>query len=1140
MAEKSQGYIFHDPSAKRWRRFRFSSLLIGFFISIIFLIGIMGVLFNPLISGAGLADLSIFPKKVHLLPAKHQLWLGAPEPRGIKALLKQLRAEQARAGRQIQSKPVVAKPSGAPQIVAFHVEWDDTSFTSLKQNLASIDILIPEWLTLTSADGSISRLDTANQQRTLNYIKLTRPSLPVLALINNFDPKSQAWQGDLVATLLKNSSARQKLIDNLIGYIKDNSLSGINLDFESIPPGQAKAYAAFVKEVNDRFKKIGMIVSVSLPFDNPAVDYRDIAADNVLVILMAYDEHWSTSAAGPIASQSWFEQHLDKRFTELDPSKTIIALGNYGYDWQDGSANGNNLSFQEAIQIAKDSEGDISLDGSSLNPTFDYYDDKNKLHHVWFLDAVTAFNEIAAGQAFSPQGYALWRLGSEDPSIWPLFENDHTLDNQDAASLQALHYGYDINYLGRGEILNLVSTPTDGKRKIETDSSSTLITDEALTAFPSSYLIDRHGGDNPKLIALTFDDGPDSQYTPQILDILKQYRVPATFFITGLSADQNPSLLTRIYQEGHEIGNHTFTHPNITTISDRQFQLELNATQLLIESRLGHKTLLFRPPYAEDVEPSTPTEVRPLEETSKLGYFTIGMLIDPGDWSRPGAEKIASRTIEAAIRGAGNVVLLHDSGGDRNQTIQALPKIIDGLEARGFKLVTVSGLMGAARDAVMPPVPKNQRLMFVVDELAFITLFLFLSVVYSLFILGAALGLGRLLFISVLAIREKRIADKRLYSPGYTPAISVIVPAYNEEKVAVKTIESLLASDYLNFDIIFIDDGSRDRTYEIVRSAFAGNERVKIYTKQNGGKASALNLGIGQTAAEIIVALDADTVFAGDTIGKLVRHFSNERVGAVAGNAKVGNRINLLSNLQALEYITSQNLDRRAFDRLNAITVVPGAVGAWRRELILRAGGFSDDTLAEDADLTMAILRLGYVIEYDDEAVALTEVPENIRDFLKQRFRWMFGTFQCAWKHRDTAFRKKYGSLGRVALPNIFIFQIFFPLISPLLDLVALAAFLFSLWQKSQHPLDYSNAAFLHILFYYALFLLLDFITALIAFSLEKRENWRLILLLIPQRLFYRQLMYYVAVKSVFAALRGQLVGWGKLERRDTVKAAGG
>ncbi|HAS85896.1 MAG TPA: polysaccharide deacetylase [Candidatus Competibacteraceae bacterium] len=365
-----------------------------------------------------------------------------------------------------------------------------------------------------------------------------------------------------------------------------------------------------------------------------------------------------------------------------------------------------------------------------------------------------------------------------------------------------------------------------------------------------------------------------------------------------------------------------------------------------------------------------------------------------------------------------------------------------------------------------------------------------------------------------------------------------MVPAYNEEKVIAQTIASLLASDHpQQFEIIVVDDGSSDATYRIARESFAHDARVKVFTKPNGGKPAALNFGLAQTRAEIIVALDADTVFTRDTLTKLVRHFANPRIGAVAGNAKVGNRINLLTRWQALEYITSQNLDRRAFDVLNCITVVPGAVGAWRRKLILQAGGFTDLTLAEDADLTMAIRRLGYAIVYEDEAVALTEAPDTVRGFIRQRYRWMFGTLQAAWKHRDVLFRPRHGALGFVALPNIFIFQVFFPLISPVMDLLlvwSLGSAAISHWQ---HPAEFSPDALWRVLFYYALFVTVDYLAAILAFALERRESWSLLVWLFWQRFFYRQLMYYVAIKSALTSLRGVLVGWGKLERKATVTA---
>ena len=189
------------------------------------------------------------------------------------------------------------------------------------------------------------------------------------------------------------------------------------------------------------------------------------------------------------------------------------------------------------------------------------------------------------------------------------------------------------------------------------------------------------------------------------------------------------------------------------------------------------------------------------------------------------------------------------------------------------------------------------------------------------------------------------------------------------------------------------------------------------------------------------MTIDADTAIEPDAISKLVRHFADPRIGAVAGNVKVGNRIRWLTRWQALEYVTSQNLEKRAFDLLNCIPVVPGALSAWRAEAHRRAPADSRaDTVAEDTDLTIAIRRVGWRIAYDEEAIGWTEAPETAAALIRQRFRWTFGTLQSFWKHRDTLGRPRYGTLGWIALPNIFLFQLLLPLFSPVIDLLFLGS----------------------------------------------------------------------------------------------------
>jgi cellulose synthase/poly-beta-1,6-N-acetylglucosamine synthase-like glycosyltransferase len=535
---------------------------------------------------------------------------------------------------------------------------------------------------------------------------------------------------------------------------------------------------------------------------------------------------------------------------------------------------------------------------------------------------------------------------------------------------------------------------------------------------------------------------------------------------------------------------------------------------------------------------------KPALLAQQLGYLMVGVRIDPDDWQLPvWPDEIVDRTLQRAADNnsetRGQVILLHDSGGDRAATVAALPKLIHELRARGFRFVPVSELAGLTRDQIMPLIPPGERVFTRSNAVAFFFLSTMGWVLQWIFVIGIALGLARLVFIGTLALTQwlrSRRRERTHSGEAFAPFVSIIVPAYNEALVIKNTINSLIASTYENYEIIVVDDGSVDGTSEIVKENFSANERVKLFSAAAGGKAAALNFGLRFAKGDIVIALDADTLFAPQTVGALAHRFSDPRMGAVAGNAKVGNRINIVTRWQALEYITSQNMDRRAFASLNCITVVPGAVGAWRRELIEQAGGFQSDTLAEDQDLTLTIRRMGYNIGYEEDAIAWTEAPDRLSTLARQRFRWAFGTLQCMRKHIDALFRPRYGALGFVALPNVWIFQILFPLISPVMDLMLLYTLLVAGLDRLQHPQEYSATPLRQVLFYYALFLAIDWVAASFAFLLEKREHWRLLWWLFLQRFCYRQVMYYVMIKSVAVAARGTTVGWGKLDRKATVE----
>jgi cellulose synthase/poly-beta-1,6-N-acetylglucosamine synthase-like glycosyltransferase/peptidoglycan/xylan/chitin deacetylase (PgdA/CDA1 family)/spore germination protein YaaH len=1165
MSPSAKPPVFYDPAGRRWRRVRRTWLALAVLVTTLAAIFIISVLANPVLPRFNLKQIEGLPRASDLKPEPPPAPLPPREQKAKRAkeeLEQALSKTHVTPGKRRAQLPVVPPPAAPPVVqlpapgvpttkplsIGFYVNWDDSSYASLKRNLNQLDWVMPEWARLQESSDSASPLTVDVDKAALDLIRQNRPQTPIIPLVQNY--KDEQWNADLLARSLADEPSRQRLINALVSMVDENKFGGVGIDFEEVPTSTQANLLLFMQELHAAFQPHGWTVAQTVPFDNPDWNYEEYADATDYLMLMAYDQHWLTGEAGSISAQNWFEHTLSKRVNELEPAKTIICIGSYGYDWTQGEHDAKEVTFQEAVLSARDSEAKITFDPATRNPYFRYEEEDGTEHSVWFLDGVTAYNQIRAAGPYNFAGYALWRLGSEDPSIWSVFGSQH-----DAASPDGLHqivYGYDVDYESNGEILQVTDQPKDGAREIKTDPSNGLITSEDYTATPTSYVITRTG-DHPGLIALTFDDGPDPTWTPRILDVLKQEHVPATFFIIGEYGQANPDLLRRIVAEGHDIGNHTYTHPNLGETSDRIVDLELNATQRLIESVTGRSTTLFRPPYFGDAEANTPDEVRVMERARDLNYLTIGVRIDPDDWklrNDDGTLRTADDFVKKTIAGAlntnpdtrGEVVLLHDGGGDRAQTLIALPRIIHELRARGYEFVAVSQLAGLTRDQAMPIVPQDQRFYANANAISFYLLLFGGRVLHWLFFTGIMLGLGRLVIIGALAFAQwwRARRRERLHSgETYKPSVSIIVPAYKEERVIVGTIESLLASDYEDFEIIIVDDGSPDKTSEIVRERFSDEPRVRLFTKENEGKAEALNYGLRHATGEIIIALDADTLFSPETVGALAHRFYDPKIGAIAGNAKVGNRINIVTRWQALEYITSQNLDRRAFASLNCITVVPGAVGAWRRELLDEVGGFASDTLAEDQDLTIKARRLGYKIGYEETAIAWTEAPDTLRTLARQRFRWAYGTLQCMWKHRGALFRPRYGTLGFISMPNVWIFQIFFQLVSPVMDLMLGWTLTWAILERIEHPTEFAANNLRQVLFYYALFLAVDWLSAAFAFLMERREQWRLLWWLLLQRFCYRQVMYYVMLKSIAHATRGVIVGWGKLERKATVEAKG-
>jgi cellulose synthase/poly-beta-1,6-N-acetylglucosamine synthase-like glycosyltransferase/peptidoglycan/xylan/chitin deacetylase (PgdA/CDA1 family) len=1132
--------VFHDPQRKRWKRLRI-----------------------VLDSAAAVVTIAILVFIVSIARSEHLPGVLLPEPkRAMKAIKeKEQRKAPRRANRRksktAPSQVALNKEEGIR--AAFYVTWDAGSFSALKEYVHQIDLLFPEWLHVLTSDGHLqgisgdgrSRFDVVRgssmqpvDDKVMPFLLAEKAETEVFPLINNYQPGAEQWVD--ITALLNNPQARVEFRRQVGVFLGSDKYRGISLDLEGFPAKAQPGFKALVEELSSDLHQRGMKLYVNVPADDDDFDYTYLAAHSDGLILMNYDEHSVSSAAGPIASQDWFTRNLQGALKLVPSDKLICGIGNYGYDWKGKDA--SNVTVQTAWLHSHESESTIDFHPDSLNPHYAYMDGSVR-HDVWYLDAITALNQMRAANQLGIRSFALWRLGSEDRSLWAVW--DQPGDPAAMDKLRTVPPGYDVDYEGSGEVLRIAERPLPGERQSTLDPDTGLIGNENMTRVPLPYQVNQYGAAG-KQLALTFDDGPDPKFTPQILDALEARNAHATFFVIGWQAEKFPSLAKRIYREGNEIGNHTFYHPDISNISRRYMELELNLTERLFAARLGVKPMLFRPPYSIDQEPDTADQVRPLEIAQNLGYITVGDKIDPNDWRdnpRRSAEQITADVMAhlppCAVDdfSCGNIVLLHDGGGDRSQTVRAIPMIIDGLRARGYSVVTVSQLLGKTTADVMPPIPPNERWLARILSFVFWLWGVGIAGIVVVFFLGDTLMTLRLFMVGALAVydRLREPGGGLPQAPGYQPSVAVVIPAYNEEKVILYTVTAALASTYPRLKVIVVDDGSTDNTFEVVRDAFreeVAAGRVLILTKKNSGKADALNYGLRYVQEDLFVGIDADTMIAPNAISLLVPHFADPKVTAVAGNTKVGNRETLWTRWQALEYITSQNFERRALDVFGAVTVVPGAIGAWRTEAVREAGGYHQDTVAEDADLTMSLLEHGGRVFYEDRALAFTEAPTTARGLMRQRFRWSFGILQAVWKHRRAFARK--GTLGWIALPNIVIFQILLPLVSPFIDLMFVFGALSYGVTRYFHPDTADPATFVRLVVFFAAFLVIDFVASAIAFSLERPESGRrkdvwLLAHVWLQRFAYRQLFSLVLFKTLKRAIDGRHFTWEKLERTAAV-----
>ncbi|MDR0476316.1 MAG: glycosyltransferase [Desulfobulbaceae bacterium] len=1132
-AINQESFVFLDQRGKRWPRFRRVMFVIGLlvFVAIILFIQAL-VLPSHLASPPGLEQLlkmsngqqseKMFQYRD---PLAKRLWLHYVKKH--KKDTSKATAGTRRHQQLAQSNATinVAPAAQAREIrLGFYESGDANSLDSLKDHLDKLTHLCPDWLTF---DTEVGKLKSAADPEVLALLQAQGVAL--IPLLSNLTENDVA-RVEAVESLVNGSAERQeRFASELTATLAAMHAGGVLLDWQQLDPSYRDNMTIFLGRIAAALRQAHLELWLCVPTDRDLniYDLDQLSGFVDHFVAMLHDEHAERDQAGPIASHEFFNGWLSTLVGDYgDPGQWIISLGSYGYDWTDGKSSAELLSFADVMIRAKRSgQTSCVFSQPALNPYFIY--EKGGIRHViWFLDAITFLNQLMAARSLHVGGIAITRLGIEDPAIWDVLDFTFTTtpSGDDLALLATIKSGDSIAQIGHGNLISITSARSNGSRRVlVNDKAKPGVMFTAVYDMFPSYLTVQHEGQGPDDgVVITFDDGPDPKWTPQILDILRAKNVKATFFMIGANMAKYPEIVRRVLAEGHMIGVHTYSHPNIAQVSAERAHLEYNATQRLLESITGHATTLFRPPYNADTNPHEQEELVPIELAQEMGYLTVTEDIDPEDWDRPGVDAVLKR-IQNGRMSRGNVVLLHDAGGDRSQTVAALPLVIDYLNARGDRILPLPELLGIPAEELMPTVPASQQpLARMISESGFTAMHGLTNFFWAFMIVATALTVVRTLAVSWLAIRGRRDNEGVPAAEVFSPPVSVLIAAYNEEKVIRDTLRAVLNTSYPGImEVIVVDDGSHDATAAIVTAMAGEDSRIRLIRQDNLGKAMALRNGMQAVSHDFIVSLDADTQFTPSTIGHLIQPLADPAVGAVSGRAKVGNPKTLIARFQSLEYTCGFNLDRRAYHSLNCITVVPGAVSAFRVKAMEEAGGISTETLAEDTDLTLALHQCGYTIHYAPRAVAWTEAPETVRAFAKQRFRWAFGTLQCLWKHRELLFNPHYLALGWFSLPSTWFFSISLVALGSIIDLILL----FSLVMSPANPILYC---------YFLVFLAADLLLAAVACLVEREplaQTW----LVLPMRFVYRPVLNIVVLRAILRAFKGAWVGWGKLDRTASV-----
>ncbi|WP_135447259.1 glycosyltransferase [Tabrizicola caldifontis] len=1031
---------------------------------------------------------------------------------------------QANAARPCERRPETV--GGRQRLVLGYLPAaDNTALTGLRSRCDRLDRVLADAFLLGAPNGAVVPL-WAGRNRALQDLadQMGMPGGSALTVAQI----TASTRTDELAHLLSDGPALDRMTEELAGFLREQPLPGLCIDLTAHPDLDPRLLREALSRLSLAAGRPGQLPPALCLIAGPEAGFwRDARLVNLLDLAVVKAFRETSSPLVAPAPPDWFNVKMAEVKALVPGPKLVVALGSFGQSWQSGQARSQRISYAEALARA---------DRADLSPRFDpargatairYLDSGRRVNDIWLLDAATAANQLA-GLA-QDQSVAIWPLGYEDPALWSLLQPDPAGRGPAERLTGPVDLSHQVLTETGGPAVGAILPAVPGERRVAADASALRITAQDYAPLPLPNRVLRRGVQVQGGLVLAFDGLPSLGDVDGLLKTLSQSGVKAAFFADLRMLLLRGASARKLVAAGHVLGLRL-----LPPLPDREesriaARMLLNFAQLYLTETFGQpaRLVLLRPGAG-------PPHFSRDAFVAEADLLERGLIPIRSSFDAPFGPIDPDEFTDRILREGGfdqtQVVTLdlRESGPDQ---LAALPKLLSRLIADGFRFLAPD--MAARADGTLPtaaalPEPKPG------DGLAFsLANFLMNGVTVLFFVMLVISAAFSLIYIFLSLIRRRNPG----IDPDFTPPVAVIIPAFNEEKVIAACVASVMRSDYPDFQVFIVDDGSTDHTFDVVRQLVADHPRLHLLREENAGKWHAANLALAHIDTPIFIAADADSIFLPDTIRWLVQPFKDARVGAVAGLVEVGNRVNLLTDFQHQEYMVTQNVLRRAHEFFDGILVVPGAVGAWRTQAVRAGGGFSGETITEDADLTVAVHRAGYRVRFEERARSITEVPVTVRAFLRQRLRWQLGMLQVSWKHRGVI--PSGLPVGFSVVDSIWFgpVSLLLALLDDILLVTVVGTAVYSIVLREALP-----GGSLPILLFTSYFIMtgIEVLRTLTAFWFERRWEWKTLFLIPLLRFGYRQLLYITAIRGLFRAVTGHPTGWYKIDRTGTrLRAAG-